>query len=99
MLIRLKNEISSKSETLTKQSAEISDLRNQLRDRKLECDSLLKEKDFLQYRVQRLEGQVSMIDKAAIREEVQRDMHTENRLRELIVENDRFKEELIGNTS
>lgn len=60
------------------------------------CEQLLKEKDFLQYRVERLEGQIGQPEKIVIREEIHRDVDADHRIRHLIAENDRLKEDLMG---
>lgn len=60
------------------------------------CEQLLKEKDFLQYRVERLEGQIGQPEKIVIREEIHRDADADHRIRHLIAENDRLKEDLMG---
>lgn len=96
MVTRHKSESNSKSAEVVKQATELDELKKSLARANLQCESLTKEKDFLQYRVQRLENQSSKVDKAIIREEVQRDMDNEHRLRHLIAENDRLKEDLIG---
>lgn len=85
-----------KGEQLTKTETQLKELRSAFHTKERECENLIKEKDFLHYRVQRLESQVDSREKVIIREEIVRDPNAEHRIRHLIAENDRLKEDLLS---
>lgn len=57
---------------------------------------LIKEKDFLNYRLQRTEQELAAREKKHARAEIESNVDTEHRIRHLIRENDCQRSELIG---
>lgn len=81
---------------MAKTEAQFKEVSTRCDKKERECEGLIKEKDFLQYRVQRLESQVGVKERVVIKEEVVRDMDADHRIRHLIAENDRLKEDLMS---
>ena len=75
---------------------EISKLSKSLAEKSKEAESLLKDRDFLKYRVERLENHFYEKEKQAARGEVEKILDQESRIKQLIKENDRLKEDVLG---
>ena len=92
-----KNESLKTTDVLKLSKEELSNLSKNLTEKTREVETLIKERDFLKYRLERTESQLFNKEKQAAREEIERTMDQEARIRGLIEENDRLKEDLIGN--
>lgn len=91
-----KNESLKTTDVLKLSKEELSNLSKNLTEKTREVETLIKERDFLKYRLERTESQLFNKEKQAAREEIEKTMDQEARIRGLIEENDRLKEDLIG---
>ena len=75
---------------------EITTLQDALEDRKKEVEVLEKDRTFLKKKVERLEDQPFQKEKKFLREEAEKEVDNEDRVRALVEENETLKEEIIS---
>lgn len=75
---------------------EIARLQDSLLEKRKELEGLEKDRSFLKKKVERLEDQLFQKEKKYLRDEAEREVNSEDRIRRLIEENDTLKEELIS---
>lgn len=75
---------------------EISRLQDSLQEKRKDLEGLEKDRSFLKKKVERLEDQLFQKEKKYLRDEAEREVSSEDRIRRLIEENDTLKEELIS---
>ena len=75
---------------------EITTLQDALEDRKKEVEVLEKDRTFLKKKVERLEDQLFQKEKKFLREEAEKEVDNEDRVRALVEENETLKEEIIS---
>jgi chromosome segregation ATPase len=75
---------------------EITNLQESLTEKRREMETLEKDRNFLKKKVERLEDQLFQKEKKFLREEAEREIDSEERVRRLMEENDSLKEELIS---
>lgn len=75
---------------------EITTLQDALEDRKKEVEVLEKDRSFLKKKVERLEDQLFQKEKKFLREEAEKEVDNEDKIRALVEENETLKEEIIS---
>ena len=93
---QFKSENEKKEEVVRLNKEELIRLSKALADKTKEVEGLTKDREFLKYRVERLENHFYQREKEAAWGEVEKIVDQENRIRHLIGENDRLKEDLLG---
>jgi len=96
--LSIKTEHEKNADILQMNKEEIANLSKSLAEKTKEAESLLKDRDFLKYRVERLENHFYEKEKQAARGEVEKILDQESRIKQLIKENDRLKEDVLGSS-